>query len=397
MSLPDALIIERFRSFAERASLPLRPLTLVYGANNSGKSALLRALALLGASLESAARGVITLPERAFPEVKPREIAWQGVAGDYKWRLGLRWNDAEVREFVATINPSAEGETTLSALEILRSDARRWRTRSTDGPLVDPDTGSALSFEGLLPASETTALADLRHQLQALRGRVRWLASVRPPVPRVISGPAPSRDSFTNGIDVAHLLVDDRELRQDVAAFYASLSPARALDLHEVPPLGHYLSMNPATRPTWRVNLADTGEGMSQVLPVLVYASLTARDGGIFAIEEPEGHLHPNAQSHLARYLCKLATRSTAPRFVIETHSRVLLLAIQKAVAEGLPAEHVQIVWVDQDQDGHSTLTAIPLHDNGRLGDGWPPSALAEDLRLARELTRASRPPVREP
>lgn len=398
MDLPNALIVERFRSFAERASLPLRPLTLVYGANNSGKSALLRALALLAASLEPTARGAITLPAPAFSHVQPRELAWQGSAGDYKWKLGLQWESGDVQELVATINPSAEGDTPLSSVEVLRrGGATRWRARSSDGLLIDPDTGGPLSFEGLMPAAGTHPLADVRQQLLAVRGRVRWLASVRPPIPRLIGGPAPVRGHATDGAEIPHLLVEDRALREEVAAFYSTLDPPRALELHEVPPLGHYFSMNPSTRPSWRVQLGDTGEGMSQVLPVLAYAALTARDGGILAVEEPESHLHPSAQSHLASYLCELAKRPSGPRFVIETHSRVVLLAVQRAVAAGLPAEHVQIVWVDQDRDGHSTLTAIPLHANGRMGDGWPPSALAEDLRLARELIRASRSPVDEP
>ena len=397
MTLPDALIVERFRSFAERASLPLRPITLVYGANNSGKSALLRALALLSASLEPAARGSIILPERAFADVQPRELAWQGAAGDYKWKLGLRWESGNVRELVATINPSAEGDVPLAALEVVRDEGALWRARSSDGVLVDPATGAPVPFEGLIPAVEATMLADLRQQLVGLGGRIRWLASVRPSIPRLIGGPVQSRGYVTDGSEVPHLLVDDRALREEVAAFYATLDPPRSLELHEIPHLGHSFSMNPASQPSWRVHLRDTGEGMSQALPVLAYAALTAREGGILAVEEPESHLHPSAQSHLASYLCKLARRPAGPRFVIETHSRVVLLAVQRAVAAGLPAEYVQIVWVDQDRDGRSTVTSIPLHANGRMGDGWPPSALAEDLLLARELIRASRPPVEGP
>jgi energy-coupling factor transporter ATP-binding protein EcfA2 len=397
LDLPDALVVERFRSFSERVSLPLRPLTLVYGANNSGKSALLRALALLAASLEPAARGTITFPERAFADIQPRDLAWQGDAGDYRWKLGLRWANRYVQEFVATINPSVEGDVPLTALEVVRHDAARWLARiGPDGFLVDPDTRAPLAFEGFVPSAKTTELADLRQQLVALGGRIRWLASVRPPVPRIIGGPAPSRGYATDGSEVPHLLVEDRALRDEVAAFYATLDPPRSLELHEVPHYGYSFSLNPASRPSWRVHLRDTGEGMSQVLPVLAYAALAAREGGILAVEEPESHLHPSAQSHLAAYLCALAKRSTGPRFVIETHSRVVLLAVQRAVADGLPAEHVQIVWVDQDHDGRSTLTAIPLHANGRMGDGWPPSALAEDLRLARELIRASRPPLED-
>ncbi len=47
-----AIYAERYRCFYERSTLELRPLTLLYGRNNVGKSALLRLLPLLGASVE---------------------------------------------------------------------------------------------------------------------------------------------------------------------------------------------------------------------------------------------------------------------------------------------------------------------------------------------------------
>jgi hypothetical protein len=33
----------------------------------------------------------------------------------------------------------------------------------------------------------------------------------------------------------------------------------------------------------------------------------------------------------------------------------------------------------------------LKLRDDGHLSDGWPPSALGEDLALARELSRLGR------
>ena len=56
MSPPTALVISRYRAFADDVTLPLRPLTLIYGRNNSGKSALARALAIIGASVDEGAR-----------------------------------------------------------------------------------------------------------------------------------------------------------------------------------------------------------------------------------------------------------------------------------------------------------------------------------------------------
>ena len=62
MSPPTALLVSRYRAFAGDEVLPLRPLTLLYGRNNAGKSALTRALGVLGASVFSGALPLIHPP-----------------------------------------------------------------------------------------------------------------------------------------------------------------------------------------------------------------------------------------------------------------------------------------------------------------------------------------------
>lgn len=395
MNPPDELILERFRCFSGSATLPLKPVTLVYGANNSGKSALLRALALFGSSLETANASALRLPERAFPKGRFQDLAWQGEAGSYAWNIGLRWPDAAVREVKYTLNGTSDSEPYISKLEIKNQDqGEMWRARANeDRQLVDPASGGPLAFLGLMP--DKGVLPDLHAALSTLRGKVRWLAGVRQPVPRILQAGIPADVAqISDGTGTAELLGTDAALLDAVARFYAGLDPSRRLELHEAPPLGRWLSLNPSSQPAWRVHINDTGEGMAQVLPVIVHAELTAREGGLLAIEEPESHLHPIAQRMLADHLCSLTRKPTSPRFILETHSRVFLLAVQLAVASGYPADNVRIVWVDQLPSGRSTATVVRIRENGQLGDGWPSSALGEDLHLARALTRMARKPV---
>ena len=68
------------------------------------------------------------------------------------------------------------------------------------------------------------------------------------------------------------------------------------------------------------VNIADVGFGVSQVLPVLV-ALLTAEPGQMVYLEQPEIHLHPRAQTALATALADAANRGV--RVVAETHISV--------------------------------------------------------------------------
>ncbi len=117
------------------------------------------------------------------------------------------------------------------------------------------------------------------------------------------------------------------------------------------------------------VSIADVGLGVSQTLPVLV-ALLVAEPGQLVYLEQPEIHLHPRAQVALAQILVDSANRGV--RVVLETHSELLLLAVQSLVAEGkiLP-DLVKLHWFKRRDDGVTEVTSADLDETGAFGD-WP-------------------------
>jgi predicted ATPase len=117
------------------------------------------------------------------------------------------------------------------------------------------------------------------------------------------------------------------------------------------------------------VNIADVGVGTSQALPIVV-ALVVARPGQIVYIEQPEIHLHPAAQARLAEVFADAARRGV--RVVIETHSSILLLAIQTIVATGrLASSDVKLHWFTRDQMGATHVAVGELDEMGAFGD-WP-------------------------
>jgi len=117
------------------------------------------------------------------------------------------------------------------------------------------------------------------------------------------------------------------------------------------------------------VSIADVGLGVSQTLPVLV-ALLVAEPGQLVYLEQPEIHLHPRAQVALAEILVDAANRGV--RVVLETHSELLLLAVQSLVAEGkiLP-DLVKLHWFKRRDDGVTEVTSADLDETGAFGE-WP-------------------------
>lgn len=117
------------------------------------------------------------------------------------------------------------------------------------------------------------------------------------------------------------------------------------------------------------VNIADVGIGVSQVLPVLV-ALLVAEPGQLVYLEQPELHLHPRAQVALGEILADAAKRGV--KVVLETHSELLLIAIQSLVAEDkLNPNLVKLHWFTRQEDGRTTINSANLDETGAYGD-WP-------------------------
>ncbi|NJM47032.1 MAG: DUF3696 domain-containing protein [Alkalinema sp. RU_4_3] len=117
------------------------------------------------------------------------------------------------------------------------------------------------------------------------------------------------------------------------------------------------------------VNITDVGFGVSQMLPVIV-ALLVAQPGQLVYIEQPEIHLHPLAQVAIAEIFAEAASRGV--RVVIETHSELFLMGIQALVAEDkLDPNAVKLHWFTRQADGSSKVTSADLDEMGAFGD-WP-------------------------
>ena len=131
------------------------------------------------------------------------------------------------------------------------------------------------------------------------------------------------------------------------------------------------------------VSIADVGFGVSQVLPVLL-ALLAAGPEQLVYIEQPEVHLHPNAQVALAQIICEAVRNGV--QVVMETHSELMLLAVQTAVAkQELDPSQVVLHWFSQSREtGETDINSRKLNADGSFGD-WPVdfSSVTMDAQLA--------------
>ncbi len=137
------------------------------------------------------------------------------------------------------------------------------------------------------------------------------------------------------------------------------------------------------------VHNREIGLGITQILPVLGMSMIA--ENTLFAIEQPELHLHPRIQSEIADEFIK-SYKEKSNEFLIETHSEYLLLRIMKRMretAEGkiekndvlaLTPDDVCIVYVDNDEDS-TYIRELRLSPRGKLLDHWPNGFFEEGFK----------------
>ena len=149
--------------------------------------------------------------------------------------------------------------------------------------------------------------------------------------------------------------------------------------------VGVYLFEEWDEAPTgFRSNLRDVGAGVAQVLPVIV-ETMRAGPDGLVIIEQPELHLHPEAQAALADFFIALSKLGVGPRFLLETHSSSLIYRMRRRMAETkvgwleaapeikLRPDDISACFVNR-RDGVSVLEPISYRDDGsyaRMPDGF--------------------------
>ena len=135
----------------------------------------------------------------------------------------------------------------------------------------------------------------------------------------------------------------------------------------------------------------DVGLGIPQVIPVLVGVASTRRsfpDRRIFAVEDPELHLHPAAQVALGDVFTD-GIKNRELNLLIETHSEHLLLRLLRRVretTEGEQTDHtltpddLSVVYVRPMPEGIK-FTPISVTDDGGFYAPWPEGFFAERVK----------------
>lgn len=387
------IAVKGFKSIAEKCEIEISPLTILAGANSSGKSSIMQPLLMLKQTLEAPYDPgplLIDGPNVKFTIVEQFLSSLSNEVNGKSFTVGIEGSDDDdLSYFVNTSYRKSKNQIEVMKMTVdqsiypenftlLPKMSKDEIKKIAEPPSFSEDvdvvrrSGCFLRLEsqhGYLVFNIVDILTDHIYDtihIPGLRGnpeRVYKISSVGKWYPGTFENYAAS---------VIHLWQESADERlKSVTNSLHALSLTGDVSTNKIGDVGIEVKVGRlplhSTNDTDLVNIADVGFGVSQVLPVIV-ALIAAKPGQLVYIEQPELHLHPNAQVALAQILADAAKRGV--RVVAETHSSLLLLGIQTLVAEGkLSPELVKLHWFSRNKDGITEIDSVDLDEAGTYGE----------------------------
>ena len=340
--------------------LPLCPLTLLSGANASGKSSVLQALVLLHQTMR-----------------------------EHEWSSRLMLNGATIRlGTVADVIDQVHGHRHCGIALLDSEQVYPWefageRTEMSMEVTRFRNVSNPFPLRHLLPPPHGDDLTGRLRRLTYLtaeRMGPRDTYSLEDPQLTPVVGPTGKHavSVLFSGSDLhvlSTLIIQDApptRLRQ-VEARMNHFFPGCSLTIEKAPRTSAVTLGIRTSRSTEFHRPIHTGFGVTQVLPIVV-AALSAERDDLLLIENPEVHLHPAGQAAMGEFMTEVA--SAGVQVIIETHSDHVLNGIRRAVKKRtLPPNDVALHFFrprrDDDRDDTPQVQSPLLDADGNI-DAWP-------------------------
>ncbi len=324
----ESISVKNFRSITKAEKLALRSPTVILGANNEGKSNLLRALVLAmemlldrNPRLPYAPRRRDSRPtgtrrfdwDRDFP-VQLREVE---PAPSTEFTLEFMLDEEETREFQRRFSSRLGG---LLPIRITVNQSGRPRvTIAKQGP-----ANATLARR----AEEIAEFVAERLDIQYI-GAVRTAEHSREVVASLVSRELASLDGDPEYEEALHKIAELRKpilarlgmaLTKSLQEFLPDVKSVR-LEIPEDPRRRGVLDSAIYVDDGHDTELGYKGDGMQSLAAIALAQHSTTKTKGrsmIVVIEEPESHLHPGAIHQLRDVVLRLGERH---QVVISTHS----------------------------------------------------------------------------
>ncbi|AEF53223.1 AAA family ATPase [Marinomonas posidonica] len=411
MSKIKSITVENYKAFRGKHIIPINNLTLIFGYNNTGKSALLRAFPLLSSSFRKTS-SYFTPSYLDYSCKSLRGGLHENILfnGENRLGFGVDWEEGSCINFsLQQIGDQPERMTdlTLKSKSLIKQYVRSLEEENKLENKSEPN--EVIDFYNFRCPEEFLGLDKL---ISNFSNSLHWVSSVRafPPryfniglgVPLYLSpdgqgiGPilwnlAENKSKSINRINMWLNSVCGREL--DFSAIHNSKNGLRTVGLETIMTAPTIIKEDENDFSPTRIAILDSGEGIAQALPVVMLCAMAAEgelgEFPVVTIEQPELHLHPQATVELANFLVKCSKDNPSASYIFETHSESFLKAIQLAIIKKeFSKDDFSCIWIKKTQYT-SELKKIDIDDNGYLSNDWPNNVFKETIHQSKKIIQS--------
>lgn len=355
----DKISFKNYKLFKEEQTLEIKPITILIGKNNSGKSAVMKLPVLIAGSMEGLSIN------NSYKIGEDRENIVE-LGSDFKDLVYNRNETGFIKLGVFSNENSLELalnkdygilEYKLNNIEINVSS--NFKGFLLDGKPID-NLSLSVDYLGAIRIEPDSSYNFSNEEFDriGIKGQNAYLILIKD-------------------------YKDDKQLISKVSNWYKSNFENWQLNVIEnklTTETTFEIAINNSNLNP--INIKQTGQGIHQVLPLIVRSYMEDVEPSLIIIEEPETHLHPAAHGNLAQRFVESYLEDKNKHYLIETHSQNFVLRIRRLVAEGkLKPEEVAIYYVDfLEDENESILKKIEVNDLGEV-EWWPTNIFNESLQ----------------
>lgn len=436
------LRIKNFKAWKDTGTIRMAPITLFFGVNSSGKSSIGQFLMMLKQTAVSSDRRTVFYPGRDDSAVQLgsfRDMVYgrdlrKKIEFEYKWSAAVplsfknptsdpeRMYSGNELTFKATVQSDnkipfvrslsyelSEADKRSLSVEMYRPDETKAKYRVDTDYELKRSQGRAWSLgapacfygfpdEVVAKYQNADFVKDLNFQHEQLFQSISYLGPLRIRAKKIYPWAGVKPESVGNSGEntiTAFLAAQGRRINFGHYERYKSFNEVIASKLKEMRLIEDFkveaiaaqrqeyeVKLKTRSSKDW-VELPDVGFGISQVLPVLVQC-FYAPSGSIIIMEQPEIHLHPDAQSALADVMIDVINsrengNERNIQLIIETHSEYFLRRLQRRIAEEKIERDKASAYFAKISGKQSRLEPLEIDRFGNILN-WPDNFFGDEM-----------------
>jgi len=334
------LHIRNFRSI-KSADLNLGKITVLTGANNSGKSSFIYALLALKNIVNNPNQSIdnfLTLPfinlggfeQTVFLKDETLNIGLGVTLKNSEWEI----------KYDIKFNP----ESSLISLLINKPIAEEYyieiafpytANKNNEYTFKIDEQDVKFTWNGFFPQSEHKQTPILIHSFIPFYMPINAFYEVDfVPIRRGFTEPfygnVPLQSQISTEKEIATLLAIDAELT-DKVAYYLEKIVDRNFSVYKIPNISSFHLQTKDTETGFTSDLVNEGLGTNQLVTIL--AKVLQSKNKFICIDEPEIHLHPSIIDKLVSVMIEIAEQE-GKQFLVSTHSEHFITSLLNSVAK---------------------------------------------------------------